>query len=479
MPVYTTPDARKSEISGFDESNYTQVPNKFFDQIMAQISDLSEMKVALALFRLTFGWQRQSALIQFKLADLAPVTKLKRAAIHHGLQRAIARGYAYRVRVGEERGKPAYAYGLHVGKSGEQATVYYLGDFKDFNKVKDARRARGSVHQDEQTGERLFTIKDSTVHQDEQSGNVSYIQKKKKHTPLTPQGENRVCEEGLRPKKADKKADTQGSKSDPPLPSSDLPLGELYPDASAFLTDERRAAFAGIAPGFDADEVTGAWLGDYATERIPADAVESRWERYARSWFRNRMSQPRYAAAIAQAKAAQAEAAMALEDRERRDVLNRARELHNQHLAQGFDLVWAVGEYRRLCAEHPAVEAQLVKAYENLRRRKFDLELPPLDPTKHPEKIPMVEWDRAAVEPYARRLFARLNQPRTPFRHSGASEQVRKMYADMEAAWATERPRRLAEYEAIRQTFPDMNLPPLDVPIELSTPLTQQAVRVA
>ena len=40
------------------QSNYTQVPNVFFDEILEGLN-LAETKVLLAIMRKTFGWQKQ------------------------------------------------------------------------------------------------------------------------------------------------------------------------------------------------------------------------------------------------------------------------------------------------------------------------------------------------------------------------------------------------------------------------------------
>lgn len=74
----------------FDSPNYTQTPNQFFDELLAKIDSMAELKVTLAVMRYTFGYHRKSA--EMSLSFLERVTGLTRPMVILGVRRGVGRG---------------------------------------------------------------------------------------------------------------------------------------------------------------------------------------------------------------------------------------------------------------------------------------------------------------------------------------------------------------------------------------------------
>jgi hypothetical protein len=75
---------------GFEEPNYTQTPNKLFDEIMKEIDTMAELKVTLAIIRQTTGWHRRRC--TFGIAKIERLTGLARNSVTSGAEAAEARG---------------------------------------------------------------------------------------------------------------------------------------------------------------------------------------------------------------------------------------------------------------------------------------------------------------------------------------------------------------------------------------------------
>lgn len=90
------------------EPNYTQTPNYFFDEMLAEIDTMSELKVTLAIIRQTFGWRKNED--QISLSQLEELTGMQRQQVVAGCKAALARGYVWR----EKRNGRNY-FGLNVG----------------------------------------------------------------------------------------------------------------------------------------------------------------------------------------------------------------------------------------------------------------------------------------------------------------------------------------------------------------------------
>lgn len=96
-----------------DLVGFTAIPNEFFDEVIAEIDNLAEMKIVQAVFRQTYGYIRQDGGEGFKREDeisykrFKQLTGLSSASIAEGIKRAIEDGYIIRVKEGERGGTSA------------------------------------------------------------------------------------------------------------------------------------------------------------------------------------------------------------------------------------------------------------------------------------------------------------------------------------------------------------------------------------
>lgn len=104
--------------TGFDPrlnlSGFTALPNLFFDEVMAQVDSMAELKIILAVFRKTYGWlagvddkgqpiyKQQDAISYSQLQDL---TGMSSPSVSAGLTKAIDDGYIVKVEQGNHLGK--------------------------------------------------------------------------------------------------------------------------------------------------------------------------------------------------------------------------------------------------------------------------------------------------------------------------------------------------------------------------------------
>jgi phage replication O-like protein O len=79
--------------------NYTKISNAFLDEIMCQIESVSELKVVVAIFRLTAGYQKRSDLISY--SQFQKLTGLTPSSVSDGLKLALAHGLVERQPVGQ------------------------------------------------------------------------------------------------------------------------------------------------------------------------------------------------------------------------------------------------------------------------------------------------------------------------------------------------------------------------------------------
>ena len=97
------------KVDGFEKPNYTQVPNKFFDEIMCEISYKSELIITMAIIRKTFGWHKGSDKIS--QSQLSKITGMGRKSVKRGLKYGIERGTI--VKIEESTPNQAAEYGLN------------------------------------------------------------------------------------------------------------------------------------------------------------------------------------------------------------------------------------------------------------------------------------------------------------------------------------------------------------------------------
>ena len=80
-----------ADFRGFQFPNYTQAPNEFFDDLLPQITELSELKITLVILRQTFGFHRR----KFKLSkrDFKFYSGLRtEESVERGIALAVDRG---------------------------------------------------------------------------------------------------------------------------------------------------------------------------------------------------------------------------------------------------------------------------------------------------------------------------------------------------------------------------------------------------
>lgn len=93
---------------------YTAIPNVFFDEVLPQINNMSELKILLAVFRKTYGWVKEidpnTGQPIYKLEDeisysqFEQLTGLSSTSIATGLTRAQNDGYLEKVQQGNYSG---------------------------------------------------------------------------------------------------------------------------------------------------------------------------------------------------------------------------------------------------------------------------------------------------------------------------------------------------------------------------------------
>lgn len=98
----------------YEAPNYTQTPNELLDDLLPQITSLSELKVTLAIIRNTFGWHREKKKLSHSY--LVQATGLSREGVNKGIQQAIERGY-----VGRKQDGQSYVYWLNVEETTPEA----------------------------------------------------------------------------------------------------------------------------------------------------------------------------------------------------------------------------------------------------------------------------------------------------------------------------------------------------------------------
>ena len=96
-----------------DLQGYTAVPNMFFDEVLPQINNMSELKILLSVFRKTYGWVKEidkNGQPVYKLEDsisysqFEKLTGLSSTSIANGLTKAINDGYLEKVSQGDYTG---------------------------------------------------------------------------------------------------------------------------------------------------------------------------------------------------------------------------------------------------------------------------------------------------------------------------------------------------------------------------------------
>ena len=97
---------------GFEPPNYTQTPNRLFDDLLPVLSN-AELRVTLVLVRLTMGWHRTQT-DRLSLPALAALAGISESSAKTGVQEGLARGTIRRVKTRDELRRPTYRYALRL-----------------------------------------------------------------------------------------------------------------------------------------------------------------------------------------------------------------------------------------------------------------------------------------------------------------------------------------------------------------------------
>jgi len=108
-----------------DLAGFTAIPNEWFDEVLAKIDNLAELKIVQAVFRKTYGWVENwhNGEAVFKIEDgisysqFSELTGLSSASIAEGIKRAIEHGYIVQLKKGD----------FHTGES----SVYKIRTIDD------------------------------------------------------------------------------------------------------------------------------------------------------------------------------------------------------------------------------------------------------------------------------------------------------------------------------------------------------------
>jgi hypothetical protein len=102
-------------MSAYEEPNYTQAPNTFFDEILPQIDNLSELKVTLVVIRQTFGYHKEED--ELSISRLVTLTGLSRPSVIEGVKRGLKRGTIGRRVLDPEAKQDRFGYHARVVKN--------------------------------------------------------------------------------------------------------------------------------------------------------------------------------------------------------------------------------------------------------------------------------------------------------------------------------------------------------------------------
>lgn len=115
-------------MQGLQAPNSTQIPNEFLDEIMPEITSMSELKVTLAVIRVTFGIHDKAVPLSIK--DIMELTGLAKQTVLDGLAAALERGFIARVPNGN-----SFAYYLVVRDSDQNGTRFRPQTVRDSDRL--------------------------------------------------------------------------------------------------------------------------------------------------------------------------------------------------------------------------------------------------------------------------------------------------------------------------------------------------------
>lgn len=121
----------------YEGPNYTQLPNAFFDEHLAEIDSMSELKVTLAIARQTLGFHQQEKWLT--VSRIMELTGLSKPSAVDGIKRALKRGNVTRR---QENGKHFFSLAVkNLNHSGKESLP---GPVKNLNPRKEKKRKETS-----------------------------------------------------------------------------------------------------------------------------------------------------------------------------------------------------------------------------------------------------------------------------------------------------------------------------------------------
>jgi hypothetical protein len=118
MPTRQAPDFEEFSpvmANGFEIPQHTQTPNSFFDETLPQIKSIAELKVMLAIMRMTFGWRKFSDTIS--MSQLEKLTGLTHQGVANGIALALEHEFVERHPVGQ-----SFSYSLKLVNEIDQSS---------------------------------------------------------------------------------------------------------------------------------------------------------------------------------------------------------------------------------------------------------------------------------------------------------------------------------------------------------------------
>jgi hypothetical protein len=107
---------------------YTQSPNVFYDEWLAEINLLSELKIVETIIRHTFGWHQDR--VKLSLSDFQKLTGMSQPSVIEGIRKAIEHGYIERTKDGQSWD---YQIALEEDETSKEFLEVPLKNFKRSN----------------------------------------------------------------------------------------------------------------------------------------------------------------------------------------------------------------------------------------------------------------------------------------------------------------------------------------------------------
>jgi len=139
------------------KSNYTQIPNVFFDEIMKKISP-SDNLVLMAIMRKTFGWQKQVDKISY--SQIIEMTGLVKSTVSISIKSLEEKGLIYVTREGQIN-----TYSVVVHENNDEKELVRKSNMCENRTVNSPK-----IEQlNDKTGSKIEHTKESTLNKDKET----------------------------------------------------------------------------------------------------------------------------------------------------------------------------------------------------------------------------------------------------------------------------------------------------------------------